>query len=484
MADTQLSRVLPLEPIATLADYESAGGGCGLEAARRLGPVGTIEEIEASGLRGRGGGGFPTGTKWRTIAEHTSTAEHTTVVINGAEGEPGSFKDRTLLRRSPYGVIEGALIAAEATAADRVVIAVKETFTVERERLEAAVAEVVAAGWADGVSLEVVAGPSAYLYGEETALLEVLDGRPPFPRIAPPFRHGVEETPSLSPGEAAGTDMTQEGGSGAAPTLVNNVETAAHAAAILAQGAQWFREMGTAGSPGTFLCTISGDTVRHGVRELAMGTTLGDAIDVVGGGHRKGRRLIAALSGVANALVPQQLFDTPLTYEAMSAIGSGMGAAGFLVVDDASDLTSVVAGVSRFLAVESCGQCTPCKVDGLAISESLARIAGSNAAEESDLEVVTRRSSTVSNGARCYLGIQHETVVRSLLEVFPDAIPAHLDGRLPVAPPTLVAPIIDIVDGRAVLDRTQADKQPDWTHDATDSGKTPVERFGYGTAPA
>lgn len=482
MVDTELSRVLPLDPIATLADYASGGGGQGLEAARRLGSVGTIEEIEASGLRGRGGGGFPTGTKWRTIAEHTSAAEQTTVVINGAEGEPGSFKDRTLLRRSPYGVLEGALIAAEATAADRVVIAIKETFTVERERLEAAVAEVVAAGWADGISLEVAAGPSAYLFGEETALLEVLDGRPPFPRIAPPFRHGVEEGPR-STGEAAATEMAREGAGGAAPTLVNNVETAAHAAMILAQGAQWFREMGTAGSPGTFLCTVTGDTVRHGVRELAMGTRLDDAIDVVGGGHRKGRRILAAVSGVANALVPQQLFDTPLTYESMAAIGSGMGAAGFIVVDDASDLTSVVAGVSRFLAVESCGQCTPCKVDGLALSESLARIADGDA-DATDLEVVTRRTATVADGARCYLGTQHETVVRSLLDVFPDAIPAHLDGRLPAAPPTLVAPIIDIVDGRAVLDQTQADKQPDWTHDGPDSGKTPVERFGFGPGPA
>ena len=155
-----VSRVLPADPVDSLDAYKAAGGCRGLEAARRLGPAATIEDVEASGLRGRGGAGFPTGTKWRTVAGYASAALPATVVVNGAEGEPGSFKDRTLLRRNPYAVIEGALIAAMAVGADRIVVAVKSSFTAERARLAQAISEIEAAGWAEGVALGVATGPS------------------------------------------------------------------------------------------------------------------------------------------------------------------------------------------------------------------------------------------------------------------------------------------------------------------------------------
>ncbi|CAN5726086.1 hypothetical protein BH24ACT4_BH24ACT4_07210 [soil metagenome] len=160
MAAPLVTRVLPAEPIASLADYQAAGGGRGLEAARRLGAKATIDEIEASGLRGRGGGGFPTGVKWRTVAEHASADEANTVIVNGAEGEPGSFKDRTLMRRTPYAVLEGALVAAFAVGADRVAVAIKESFGTERERLAAAIEEVRQAGWCEGVNVGISLGPS------------------------------------------------------------------------------------------------------------------------------------------------------------------------------------------------------------------------------------------------------------------------------------------------------------------------------------
>ena len=476
MAAPLVSRVLPPSPVATLADHLAAGGGRGLEAARRLGPAGTIDELEAAGLRGRGGGGFPTGVKWRTVAEHASAAEAATVVVNGAEGEPGSFKDRTLLRRAPHAVLEGALIAALAVGADRVVVAIKESFGPERERLEAAIAELESEGWCDDVNVGVALGPSAYLFGEETALLEVLADRPPFPRIAPPFRHGTDEV-GTEPDEAAGTVMALEGPQGSAPTLINNVETLAHAAAILAEGAAWFRELGTDASPGTIVCTISGDTARAGVAEVPMGTPLESVIESVGGGARDGRRLVAAVSGVANALIPAQLFDTILTYEHMEAIGSGLGAGGFLLIDDAADPAAVVAGISRFLAVESCGQCSPCKVDGLALADHLARIC-SDQARSTDVAEVEQRMATVATGARCSLATQHETVVRSLMTVFPDALRVHVDGTESAVEVRLVAPIVDVADGQVVLDDSQATKQPDWSHDATDSGKAPVEVHG------
>lgn len=479
MAAPLVHRVLPAEPYATLADYQAAGGGRGLEAARRLGPEATIDEIEASGLRGRGGGGFPTGVKWRTVAEHTSLAEEATVVVNGAEGEPGTFKDRTLLRRTPHAVLEGALIAALAVGADRVAVAVKESFGPERERLAAALEEVTAAGWCEDVNVGVVLGPSAYLFGEETALLEVAAGRPPFPRIAPPFRHGTDDA-GTEPSQSAGSDMAVEGPDGSAPTLVNNVETIAHAATILAEGADWFRELGTAASPGTIVCTVSGSTTRHGVAEVPLGTPLESVIEAVGGGARDGRRLVAAMSGVANALIPAQLFDTILTYEHMGAVGTGLGAAGFLVFDDGDDMAAVAAGVSRFLAVESCGQCTPCKVDGMALADRLEKITSADSGP-ADLAAVEARIATVADGARCYLATQHEVVLRSLQEVFPQALSVHVDDTVAITDVPLVAPIVDIVGDRVVLDQAQATKQPDWTHAATDSGKTPVEISG--TAP-
>ncbi|HET7490027.1 MAG TPA: NADH-ubiquinone oxidoreductase-F iron-sulfur binding region domain-containing protein [Acidimicrobiales bacterium] len=474
-----VTRVLPEQPYASLAEYRAAGGGRGIEVARKLGPASVVDEIEAAGLRGRGGGGFPTGVKWRTVAGHASAALPATVVVNGAEGEPGTFKDRTLLRATPYAVVEGALIAALAVGADRAVVALKATFEVERVRLEAALAEVTAGtDWADGVNLGVATGPSEYLFGEETALLEVLDGRPPFPRIAPPFRHGVDEV-GPRPDQPAGTVMAEPGATVAPPTLANNVETMANVPLLIAEGADWFRSVGTRESPGTVLCTVTGATRNHGVAEVALGTPLAEALELIGGGPVEGRRLVAAMSGVANPPVLAERFDTPLTYEDMQRIGTGLGACGFLVFDDSTDMAAVGAGVARFLAVESCGQCTPCKQDGRAIAEALFRLCAGEGAGE-DPGVVADRVATVADRARCFLAHQQERVVGGILVQFPDALARHLDPSTPPVTPEPIVPIRDIVGGRAELDLHQLDKQPDWTFEPTDSGQAPADRMGAG----
>ena len=470
-----VSRILDAAAVTTLGEYVDQGGGRGLEAARRLGPAAVLDDVEASGLRGRGGAGFPTGRKWRTVVDNESPAGPPTVVVNGAEGEPGSFKDRAILRTNPYKVIEGALVAASTVGASRVVVALKTSFIPELERLRAAIDEVRAAGWADGVEIDVVEGPSSYLYGEETALLEVIAGRQPFPRIAPPFRHGVDEV-GADTASAAGTVMaTPDDATAAAPTLVNNVETMANVAAILAEGPDWFREMGTAESPGTVVCTVSGRTRRHGVAEFPMGTPLREVIEAIGGGPA-GQRVVAAMSGVANPLVPESLLDTPLTYEAMAAIDSGLGAAGFIVFDDTTDLVAVAHGVSRFLAVESCGQCTPCKQDGLTIATMLDRLRAGQA-EEGDVAGMEDRLVTVTDEARCYLAHQHQRVVQSILRLFPDAVAAHAAVDAVPADLELIAVIVDIVDDRAALDEDHAAKQPDWTYDDVYSGQAPADRI-------
>jgi NADH-quinone oxidoreductase subunit F len=472
-------RILDPEPLRTLDEYVRRGGGRGLDAARRLGPAGTIDDVEASGLRGRGGAGFPTGRKWRTVLESLTPASPPTVVVNAAEGEPGSFKDRAILLRNPYLVLEGALVAAAALGADGIVVAAKASFRREIERVGAAIEEVRAAGWAEGAELFVVEGPSEYLYGEETALLEVIAGRPPFPRVAPPFRHGVDEVGTAVATAASGITMAvEEGETMVPPTLVNNVETFANVARIVAEGPDWYRACGTDESPGSLVCTISGHTRRHGVGEVPMGTPLSEVIETIGGGPRRGRELVAVMSGVANPLVPASLLDTPLSHEAMQAIGSGLGTGGFIVFDDSTDLVAVAHGVSRFLAVESCGQCTPCKQDGLALAELFGRLLRSEP-EEGDLDEIRDRAVTVSERARCYLAHQHERVIASILRLFSDHLEAHATGRAGPAEPEPILPITAIVDGRALLDEGQLRKQPDWTFDEAYSGKAPADRVDH-----
>ncbi|HEX2562974.1 MAG TPA: hypothetical protein VHK25_03605, partial [Acidimicrobiales bacterium] len=245
---TLVERVLPRRPFESLRAYLDAGGGQGIESARSVEPDAVMAEVEASGLRGRGGGGFPTATKWRTVAGNLSPDLPTSVVVNGAEGEPGTFKDRAILRANPYAVIEGALIAAHAVTGGDVVMALKASGTVERARVEAAIAEMGDAGVLGDVTVTVATGPDEYLFGEETALLEVVDGRAPFPRIAPPYRRGVvelvehDDDVDTGSGLAAHVEMASPGHeTGAPPALIGNVETMANVPAIIQKGADWFR---------------------------------------------------------------------------------------------------------------------------------------------------------------------------------------------------------------------------------------------------
>ena len=476
-------RVLSDDEYATIGDAIVAGAGEGLRDARAVDAGTVIELIGASGLRGRGGAGFPTARKWRTVADNCTPLLPATVVVNAAEGEPGSFKDRAIIRQDPYRVIEGALIAAHAVGADSVIIATKTSFTREVERLRAAIAEVDAQGWTDRVPVTLFTGPSEYLYGEETALLEAIDGRPPFPRIAPPYREGVDEVFEDAAGATSDSrsaaDVQMAGPTGesvAPPTLAGNAETFANVAGILRNGADWFRELGTPDSPGTVVCTVSGATARHGVGEIALGTPLREVLEQIGGGARPGHEIVAVMSGVANPLLPASALDTPVSYEGMQAAGSGLGAAGFIVFDDADDLVAVAAGVARFLAVESCGQCRHCKDDGLALSGLLEHLAGSRSSAR-DVDQIGTLLEIVAEGARCNLATQQQVVIGSVLTLFPDAVRAHADGALAGVEPFLVAAIADLVDDRVVLDEQQRTKQPDWSHDAVDSGQWPADRF-------
>ena len=478
---TLVNRILPARPVRSLDDHLAAGGGRALDAARRVEPAALIDEVDASGLRGRGGAGFPTGAKWRTIAANRSPALPTTVVVNAAEGEPGTYKDRALLRANPWLVLEGALVAAIAVGATDVVVAMKEGEAAERERVERAIAEMRAAGLPGDIGMDVVTGPRHYLLGEETALLEVVDGRPPFPRIAPPYRRGVvelvehDEDVDSGSGLAAHVEMAgPEDETLAPPALVDNVETLANVPGIVVEGAGWFRRVGTERSPGTILATVTGAVRRPGVGEIALGTTVREAIDEIAGGPAPGRPTEAVLNGVSAPPLPPALLDTPLTYEDMAGAGSGLGTASLIVVGEGTDMTAVAAGVAHFLAVESCGQCTPCKADGLAIADALDRLC-SGRGGTADVDAVAKALTTVADGARCNLASQQQAVVGGIVEGWSDDIIRRATGPAEAVTPVLVAEITALDSGEVTLDEGRRAKQPDWSTDEEWSGAYPAD---------
>jgi len=452
-------RLLADHDVRDLSDYRSLGGGIGLATCRELRPDDVVELVAASGLRGRGGAGFPTGVKWRTIGQFASPVEPTPVVVNAAEGEPGTFKDRLLLRHDPYLILEGAAIAAFAIGSPHVVVTTKASFTIEIERVRRAIEELRAAGWLNGLTVELATGPSEYLFGEETGLLEVLEGRPPFPRVTPPWRRGIDPDRPGNAHSAADVQLATSDGSASAPALVDNVETLANVPLIMSRGVEWYRSVGTEASPGTVLCTVTGATQRHGVGEFALGTPVGEVIERVGVGPRPDHELVAVLSGVSNPPLPASRLDVPLTYEDLAAAGSGLGSASLIVIDDSVPMRWVAAQAARFLAVESCGQCEPCKRDGLAIDTMLA---GHDAVDRAALE---GRLTTVAVGARCNLARQTEAVVPGVLALAAD--PFGTEGPEPAAEDAdlmAIVPLVDIIDGVALLDLSHRDKAPDWTY--------------------
>lgn len=404
---------LRIDPATTpdLDIYRASGGGQAIAAARRMGPDEVIGELRRAGLRGRGGAGFPTAVKWRTVRDGPDGTRH--VVCNAAEGEPSCFKDRWLLRHAPHLVVEGAVVAAHAVGATQAHIAMADTSTTEQERVEIAAEEMASAGWLGDVEVVVTAGPDAYLLGEETALLEAIEGRPPMPRVLPPYQVGL----------FAGRGRPN-------PTLVNNAETLAHVPGIVRFGAQLFRMRGTTDSPGTMLFTVSGDVQRETVSELDLGTPLRVLVEEAAGGARPGHAVRAVVPGASGGILPADRLDTRLDFDAMRAAGSSLGAGGFLVVDDATCIVRVVAGLAQFLADESCGQCPACPTGTDDVAARLAGIEEGRGCPE-DLERIEAKCRSMTGGARCGLPAGGQALVASLLEHFRDDLMAHVDGECP-----------------------------------------------------
>jgi NADH:ubiquinone oxidoreductase subunit F (NADH-binding) len=434
-------------PAASLEDYSASGGGEGLRRALSMSPDEVIEEVTASGLRGRGGGGFPTGEKWGAIRRYGTGTRY--VVCNAAEGEPATFKDRTLLQANPYRILEGIAIAAYAVGAERAFLGLKEVFDVEVAAVMRAKEELEEAALLT-VPVELVLGPDHYLLGEETGLLEAIEERLPLPRMARPYVLGLYARP---PNEN--------------PTLVNNVETLANVPLILEHGSAWLRENGTEGAPGTMLFTIAGDVQREGVFEYPLGTPLRQLIEEAAGGMREGRSLKVIFPGASNTvLLPEQL-DTPLDFESMRAVGSGLGAGGFAVYDDSTCIVEVARLFCRFLHVESCAQCPPCKLNSADILEILEGLDQGD--DPGELDVALERARTVTDGQKCALPTGTSLLMQSILLTFKDEIAQHrgnpCTSRRGLVLPKLID--LDAASCRFIYDERYVSKQPDWTYSTT-----------------
>ncbi|HUW04443.1 MAG TPA: NADH-ubiquinone oxidoreductase-F iron-sulfur binding region domain-containing protein [Acidimicrobiales bacterium] len=456
--------LLPPEPVTSLDAYLATDvGGAGIERAHQIGPEATIDEVRRSGLRGRGGGGFPTGSKWAGIAAQTTQRRF--LVCNGAEGEPGTFKDRSLIRANPYQLVEGVVIAGFAVGVEEAFICLKASFEREIALVTRAVEEFQSAGICDDCAITIVAGPDEYLFGEEKAMLEVIEGNEPLPRWLPPYIHGLFATAPQMGWQAHEADPGQVPDTGSNPTLVNNVETLSNIPHIVARGADWFASMGTVDSPGTVVTTVVGDVVAPGVGEVEMGVSLRAVVDSVGAGLIPGRSVKAVFSGVANAVITAADLDVGLTYEGFEAIGSGLGSAGFIVYDDTTCMVDAAYRFSRFLSVESCGQCPPCKLGSGAVTQHLQRVE-TGAGDTSDIDAIVGWLARVTDGSRCYLATEERIVVDSILRAFPEEFDEHLAlGECPRPRRLPIPKLIDLGNGQAVYDESIWRKRSDWTYE-------------------
>ena len=383
----------------SLDDYRGHGGLKGLERARDLGMIGILDEVTASGLRGRGGAGFPTGIKWRTVAE--AVADRKFVVCNADEGDSGTFADRMIMEGDPFVLIEGMIIAGLAVEASYGYVYIRSEYPHAIAALERAIVTAREAGLLGAAfDLEVRAGAGAYVCGEETALLDSLEGKRGVVRVKPP--------------------LPAHKGLFGKPTVVNNVLSLAAIPFILAEGAAAYRTFGMGRSRGTMPIQLAGNIRRGGLYETAFGVTLGELVEDIGGGTWSGRPVRAVqVGGPLGAYFPPSLFDTPFDYEAFAARDGLIGHGGVVVFDDSVDMARQARFAMQFCAVESCGKCTPCRLGAVRGTEVMDKIiAGQDVA--ANLSLVEDLCHTMKLGSLCALGGFTPYPVMSAITHFPE----------------------------------------------------------------
>lgn len=441
------NRVLPEKIIESLDEYIERGGGDALEIALSVPPEEIVDMVKRSGLRGRGGAGFPTGVKWASMRADPSATKY--LCCNGAEGEPATFKDRMLMLRNPYQVFEGVAIAAYAAGANAAFVALKRRFHPQVRAMERALKEMREADMLGPIPIALRFGPDEYLFGEERGLLEVIEGRDPMPRILPPYMQGILSDP-LHP----------------FPAIVNNVETLSNVPGIVRNGPEWFRELGTERSPGTMIFTMCGDLQRTGIYELPLGISTHSLLYDICGGPLPGREFKALVPGVSNPVLTPAHFDTPMDYDSMAKVGSGLGSASFTVYDDTACMVKAAAMFSRFLHIESCGQCVPCKTQSNIITQYLYDL-DAGKATRGDLDETLVACNKVTDGNRCYVPQAESVLTQSILRIFVGEVEAHLEMGCPFDRELELPKLVDFDEatGHFTYDDHYSHKRSDWTYD-------------------
>ncbi|WP_413710431.1 formate dehydrogenase beta subunit [Rhizobium sp. Rhizsp82] len=390
----------------SLEDYEAHGGLAGLRRAAAMAPADIVKEVTDSGLRGRGGAGFPTGIKWKTVLDAQGPRKY--IVCNADEGDSGTFADRMIMEGDPFVLIEGMAIAGLATGATKgfvytrseyphAIAAMTEAVEIARK---AGVLGPSVMGSGKAFDIEVRTGAGAYVCGEETALLNSLEGKRGIVRAKPP--------------------LPAHKGLFASPTVINNVISLASVPVILDKGAAFYRDFGMGRSRGTIPLQIAGNVKHGGLYETAFGLSLGDIVDKIGGGTATGRPVKAVqVGGPLGAYFPRALFDTPFDYEAFAAKDGLIGHAGIVVFDDTADMLKQARFAMEFCAVESCGKCTPCRIGSTRGVESADKIA-QGIEPEKNRALLTDLCNTMKFGSLCALGGFTPYPVMSAMTHFPD----------------------------------------------------------------
>ena len=391
--------------LTQLAEYRAIGGYDALEKARALEPQAVVEEILASNLRGRGGAFFPMGRKASFLAQGIRY-----LVVNADESEPGTFKDREIIFSSPHRLLEGCLITAHAIGGEHVFIYIRGEYLREFEILRVALDEVREGGFLGGVTIVIHRGAGAYICGEESALLESLEGNRGQPRSRPPY-------PAVS-------------GLYAAPTLINNVETVATVPVVIAMGGAEYAKIGVPpDSTGTRVFSLSGNVANGGNYELPLGTSLRELIEDIGGGVPDGRRLKAVIPGGSSVPVLRaDQIDVPLDHNSVTEIGSMLGSGAVIVIDDGACMVQLGLRVAQFYMHESCGKCTPCR-EGTRWMVQLLHKLEDGRAEQGELDLLLSVCDRILGKCLCPLGDAAAMPIASYVDKFRDEFQAHIDRR-------------------------------------------------------
>ncbi|HMB06728.1 MAG TPA: NADH-quinone oxidoreductase subunit NuoF [Isosphaeraceae bacterium] len=387
-----------------IESYIEAGGYESLyQVLREMSPAEVVDEVTRSGLRGRGGAGYPTGVKWGTIAKQRTESKY--VVCNADEGDPGAFMDRSVLESDPHRVLEGMAIAAYAVGAGQGYIYVRGEYPLAIRRLDTAIRQAKRLGLLGSqifesrfdFKVDLRIGAGAFICGEETALIASIEGRRGMPRPRPPY--------------------PAEHGLWGYPTLINNVETFANIPPIIRNGAAWFAGIGTETSKGTKVFALSGKIKNTGLVEVPMGTTLREIVEEIGGGPPQGPIKAVQTGGPSGGCIPTELLDTPVDYESLARVGSIMGSGGMIVMDQETNMVDLARFFMEFCRDESCGKCIPCRVGTVQMHRLLDRI-GRGFATRADLDQLEALCDMVKHASLCGLGQSAPNPVLSSMRYF------------------------------------------------------------------